>query len=1103
MSTQWTPWHKVVQLRDDVKNGTLAMKQFAADLYDVAMGRGDEVYRDPEQFFTLTHATLNLRRLARDVVRRLAGQSDKAVRQLVLTYGGGKTHALITLYHLANDPANLPPNQQTINEFKTEMDLTGDMPKARIAILPFDKMDVEKGMECRAPNGEVRLCKYPWTALAWQIAGAEGLQIIGSEGEERDTSPTENWLEKLLSYPQNEGLATLVLIDEVLMWVHDMVQINAVWRDRSRNFFQHLTNAASKVDTCAVVASLLAADPTKNDELGHEIEQELADAVNRRREEPVQPVEPKDVAELLRRRFFKPHTIKEHGKFLPHVQAALLGIEMLDDETKKKRSEAEAQFLNSYPFHPDLTEVFYARWTGLRGFQQTRGVLRTFAMALRDAATWDNSPLVGANVFLREPGQEGLSDAARELTSIATTASEAEGAQKADWAAIMTVELGKARTIQETIKSLKFREAEQAVFATFLYSQPIGQKAKATTRDLMVLLGATRPYKIDLQKALTEWASTSWFLDESVMGTPVIGMDGEREVPKAWRLGPDPNLKQMHDEALKHLDETLVKEALRKRIEEAKSLTGGVHGIKVHTLPKRPEEIKDDGYFHYAVLGEEAASDAGKPSARASKFIDETTTPDRPRVYRNAVVLAVPSNGGIDTARQKVKDLMAWEEVQRELKGQPANADREQRLATMMASAQSAIPQAIQQAYNIVVTVNKENKIEAFRIAVENKPLFPQIKADANSRIRDESINAEALLPGDDSPYNLWADDQVARRVVDLVNSFAQFPRLPKMLNRAAILETLKQGCLDGLFALRLTRPDQTFHTWWKSVPDDTMMEDEKLEVVLPKAAELTDLPPSLMAPGALHGLWDDKDSITLADARAFFDGAHQTEIQREGYTEPVTVPKAEAKVVDETVRGAVRQGTVWLTSNGSSLLGEDVPEGLLTPDARLHVPPSPLSPSEILPENLPSAWPASVTTVQHVATALADAKNETLPWITVRTAIDGAFKAGLLERTPDSGPWPCDAGGAAAVKVRGRHGIVGPFPVPPTPIGGRSATADLNSGQIMDLADNVDEIIKTAAGYMPTFRLTIAFDEDNPVPDDVVDQLNAILSGISPSLVL
>ncbi len=84
----WTPWHKVVTLRDGLRSGELSLSIFAADLYDVAMQQGRRpVYEDPAQFFALTYPTYNLRELARDVVLRLAGRSGRAIRQLELPDG--------------------------------------------------------------------------------------------------------------------------------------------------------------------------------------------------------------------------------------------------------------------------------------------------------------------------------------------------------------------------------------------------------------------------------------------------------------------------------------------------------------------------------------------------------------------------------------------------------------------------------------------------------------------------------------------------------------------------------------------------------------------------------------------------------------------------------------------------------------------------------------------------------------------------------------------------------------------------------------------------------------------------------------------------------
>src|SRR6266496_2609175 len=340
----WTAWHKVVGLREDIRVEKLSLSSFAADLYDVAMGKAGRIYQKPEEFFALTYPTFNLRELAKDILHRLAAKNDKTVRQLELTYGGGKTHTLITLLHLTSDPAKLP-DLPAVQEFVQHAGLRP--PKARVVVLPFDKLDVEKGMEAQGPKGEKRWLRNPWSLMAYQIAGDDGLRLLHADGkaEERDSAPAENLLRELLARPEKEGLATLVLIDEVLMYARGKVGHDPAWRGKLVDFFQYLTQAATKVDRCAIVASLLATDPGKSDMLGKEITQELYAIFRREREEGVQPVLKEDVAEVLRRRFFTADSLRDRESFRPHVVAALKGITELDEQTRKDAQSAEERFL--------------------------------------------------------------------------------------------------------------------------------------------------------------------------------------------------------------------------------------------------------------------------------------------------------------------------------------------------------------------------------------------------------------------------------------------------------------------------------------------------------------------------------------------------------------------------------------------------------------------------------------------------------------------------------------------------------------------------------------------------------------------------------------
>src|SRR5712692_3793313 len=106
---------------------------------------------------------------------------------------------------------------------------------------------------------------------------------------------------------------------------------------------------------------------------------------------------------------------------------------------------------------------------------------------------------------------------------------------------------------------------------------------------------------------------------------------------------------------------------------------------------------------------------SGNPSAEAKRFLEETTGADRPRVNRNAVVLAVSSPDGLELARAKIRDYLGWEEVRTRLTGQPLDAARKQMLDGYTEKAQKEIPDAIEQAYSIVVTIGAKNEVEAFK----------------------------------------------------------------------------------------------------------------------------------------------------------------------------------------------------------------------------------------------------------------------------------------------------------------------------------------------------------------------------------------------------
>ncbi|MGC8990162.1 MAG: hypothetical protein ACP5MD_08580, partial [Verrucomicrobiia bacterium] len=616
----------------------------------------------------------------------------------------------------------------------------------------------------------------------------------------------------------------------------------------------------------------------------------------------------------------------------------------------------------------------------------------------------------------------------------------------------------------------------------------------------------TNPDRITLEKALRRWVEVSWFLDESNFPPD------NKALPKTWRLGSRPNLQQMHDLACTdRVKAEAVESLLSTLIGKVKDLTAGASaaGAKVHNLPMKPGDIEDDGEFHFAVLGPKCVSMSGNPSAEAKRFIEETAGPSRPRVNKNAVVLAVPSRDGLDMARAAVRSYLGWEEVREMLKGQELDEVRRVRLQQNTENAQQDIIDKIKNAYCIVVTQSASGDIQAFKIVPSDEPLFLTIKKDTRSRIEDNPVSADALLPG--GPYDLWRPGETARRVKDLVGAFAQVPKLPKMLRRREILETLVDGARQGFFVLRQMRPDKSFRTIWRQeVSADGIEKDPSWEVVLPESARLEEIPAPLLAPEALPALWPANKPIRVADAVNYFAGNKYVTTRRAAadgtlYDETVPIPSAKREAVYAGVKAAVEAGKLWLVSGVACICGEPIPTGVLTDTALLCPPPEPIDVHRLLPEQLPAAWQGNETTALGLANQLSVAVGKALPWPVVRDAIDGAIRARLLERTADSGPWPCPLSGAAAVKLQRPKNVPVSVTSPPfmTKPGTFTLEEEMEPQEFMDLGDSLGQLLKAAVPNTLKLRVRIELGGEPKPSEAKLKAMNALLAKVKKGLEL
>ena len=961
-------WHEHCILRDDVRQGTLTLAEFAADLYAVRTGEAPNVYRLPDQFFDRTYPTDNLKQLVGDVLQRLAGDGGTPVIRVQVAYGGGKTHALIALLHLAEGGAALGTHP-TVREF---MGFSGvnALPQARVALLPFDKFDVVEGLLVRGPDGTEQQVKTPWGALAYQLAGDEGLAKV-AEHEANYIAPAEPLLVELLQVPRAEGLATLVLIDEALMYMRGAVNYDPTRLGTLQDFFQALTQAvAHDPSNCsALVASLITSDVLSEDATGIQV-LDAMENVFHRVDETAEPVSRADISELLRRRLFE--SVADDAARREIVDRLHVVLQRLPLRDSQRDADARERLLASYPFHPDLIEVLYQKWTQLGNFQRTRGVLRMFATALKASEGKDPSAFVGPSALLGVEGE--LSATIRELIDACE--------EETPWGPILEGELDKARVVQQALPRLKCREIEGAVLATFLHSQPAGQRAEST--ELYALLANPDIDPMSVEEGLSEWRRLSWFLkeDESI-----------------WALGTTPNLTNMHDRAMRSLTEDRINADLVKRIRDAK-LGQNADRVAVHALPDSPADIADNPELHFVVVGPEYAAVPGEavsPSLEA--FFDRT--------YRNSVIILAPDNSRLAGVRYQIRKILGWEAIESGDDMNLLTGTQQALLLQRKRDDETGILDAVKSTYSVLIVLDEDGEIETHRLPSGAESPFERVKAflEAEDRLLATALDPDLLTP--DSYLGLWGADETAKRVQGLYTMFASVPRLPRLLGQGVFVDTLHRAVEDGHIVLRDVRPDGSQNTYWRKPPSAEEYAKKGLEIVPIEHAELHKLDPELLAPGRLPELWQsDSGPITVGGIRGFFDG--------------VDAPKlASDAVLFEAIQTIVQTGSLMAYRQDRAYCNEAIPDTVLTDDLALLLPLDAVTGSDLTQNALPAAWEGETSSVGKVMAALVARTGTPIPWGTILNAINDGLAQNLFETTEGSPapPWTLD--GAEQIGLR------------------------------------------------------------------------------------
>ena len=113
MSTQVTPWWEVLKLRDEIAHSSGSIDDVQMSLFQAVYGTVNDrpAYAEAAYYGEITHPSPLFTDLMAKVAVRLGGGENytraRALWRLDQAMGGGKSHGLIGLWHLAAHPAVL------------------------------------------------------------------------------------------------------------------------------------------------------------------------------------------------------------------------------------------------------------------------------------------------------------------------------------------------------------------------------------------------------------------------------------------------------------------------------------------------------------------------------------------------------------------------------------------------------------------------------------------------------------------------------------------------------------------------------------------------------------------------------------------------------------------------------------------------------------------------------------------------------------------------------------------------------------------------------------------------------------------------------------
>ncbi len=769
------PWTEIAVPHTDVLKGTFQDAEFAADLSRVHQGEAGPEYGDPMRFFERTFITEGMRLLLDGVVRRLDGRGGDPVVQLQTAFGGGKTHTLLAVYHLAAGRAN-PADLRGVSKILDDAGIT-EPPRANIAVIDGNRLAPSQPKK----QGELTI-NCLWGEIAFQLGGEAGYRMV-ADSDARGTSPGKEILISLLS----QCAPCVLLMDELVSYFRQFQEgqtYSGGTFDSNISFINALTEAMTAVPRAVLLASL----PESDTEVGSIQGKKSLAALEKffgRVQALWKPVGTEEAFEIVRRRLFNPISDTQSMEAVCRSFAEMYAGQADDFPIETHESDYLRRLRNSYPIHPEIFKRLYEDWSSLEGFQRTRGVLKLMAKVIyrlwkdgnRDLMIMPGSlPYYDANVknnsiYYLPQGWDPVMDKDIDGENAQTTAIDTQDPR-----------LGKIQAARRVARTI------------FLGSAPsVGSQMVRGIDGKRINLGAVSPGMpvSTVRDALSRLSDRLHYLNSG---------DG-----RFW-FDVRPNLRREMEERKRRFENRAneVNPEIRARLVKLvnRGCFGGVH------IFTPAADIPDDFDLRLCVISPEKphSKKAGLARTEAEQILK--TRGAQPRQHQNRLIFLAADEDSIGRLRDQVKTYLAWKSIKEDLDNLKLNLDMLQarQVEKQLAGAESGLNRMISECYRWLLcplqVIKKDGAPD--KLVFEDIPLNGAAKSMIQ-QIEDKLEDVEMIIKKW-SPIHLaellkkwfWEKGRMDIGARELWQTMCDYLYMPRLASADILQQAIAAGVESG-----------------------------------------------------------------------------------------------------------------------------------------------------------------------------------------------------------------------------------------------------------------------------------------------------------------